>query len=93
LPTDYFHAHAFIFVVSATDAARLLEAREEIHALQKYRETWGRPLLVMVNKSEASPTLGTKDSLDPHAAPIEFVSAALEAGKAGFAVWGIKVEL
>lgn len=78
-------------MVSATDAGRLLEAREEIHSLQKHRETWGRPLLVMVNKSEASPTFARTGTLDPYAAPVEFVSAALEVGKAGIAVWGIKV--
>jgi hypothetical protein len=76
-----------VFVVSALESGRLLEAREALHDMCRDRDIWNRPLLVLVNKSEPL----EDDAANPNAAPPEFVSAALDIATCGFRIWTIRV--
>ncbi|PVF92784.1 P-loop containing nucleoside triphosphate hydrolase protein [Serendipita vermifera] len=87
----YDQGDAFIFVVSALEGGRLLEAREELHRMCKDRDIWQCPLLVMVNKSEGKKSEnGRHREINPDAAPIEFVAAAMDIATTGFKSWGVK---
>ena len=86
---DYHQGDAFIFVVSALESGRLLEAREELHYMCKDRDIWKCPLLVLVNKSEKL----ENHFPNPNAAPPEFVSAALDIATSGFRTWTIRVRI
>lgn len=81
----YHNGDAFIFVVSALDSGRLLEAREEIHRMCKDRHIWRCPLLVLVNKSEPLGSIS-----NPNVTPVEFVGAVLDVATSGFRVWTIR---
>jgi predicted GTPase len=90
----YDQGDAFIFVVSALEGGRLLEAREELHRMCEDRDIWQCPLLVMVNKSEGKKSEnGRHREINPDAAPVEFVVAAMDIPTAGFKSWGVKVSL
>lgn len=86
---DYHQGDAFIFVVSALESGRLLEAREELHRMCKDRDIWKCPLLVLVNKSEQL----ENHFPNPNVAPPEFVSAALDIATSGFRTWTIRVRI
>ena len=62
----YGEAHGLLFVVDASDVARLEEAREVLQSLLQHQELTGIPLLVFANKQDAA------GALSPHEVQARF---------------------
>jgi ADP-ribosylation factor-like protein 2 len=65
--TEFWDAHAFIWVLDATAPARFPVAKEELHQLNERDDTAALPLLVLANKIDLA-----------GAADVDTISAALD---------------
>ena len=57
----YADTQAVVFVVDSSDAARMDEAREDLHRLLTEHELWDAPLLVLANKQDLPSALSMRE--------------------------------